>query len=597
MDEGRALDWWFKACQMPRYQTPRNPDPQIGQLVWKKACPSMLLFDFNLSDKQKYWQQIRNLFSEYTKEDCPDPSINFMKFLCFLEQHSNFFNPQKIEDCQLISKNFDSLTSPSYLIYKFPLLCKNPIFFIDSLLQLKNEKHTTWNVLMNDGSTCLAFFSLCIDFLYPSKAKLKVWRFREKIAILLVGLLEYAKIENNKLSQRATLLVDKLCKLIPLVPSKLETNFIYLTILAVRIVDRYSTKKEYNNVMTQLISASLQTNSYMMAIQFNSQDSYGLSKSKIIKLISEKGITSLFDINLIYDYCDEIDLQTCLSLIPVLFNKANESIVWARVCIYCATQVACMYQKRLEVRDLFTDNVRKVFVNIGYLTQKLKKSDQVLVFCEVLSCLQHSEMYWLQQSINCSVSALKSMNSCPPYFNLFFDDALSLQLFKTANTKPINKRGDAYTSTTPPPQNTQRKKEIPKISKQNSTISYAALRDSKNQKKTSRTHSENSNSSVIRVKKININDATFRSSSNSNFFASSQTQKRALIPTNRSLERKPCSMPDLLEKRQQQATFASIERTRSAMYKTTGQINGTLLSKKLGPSIYLTTVKKKVPSE
>ena len=594
MDEKSVLDWWFNACKMPRYQTPRNPEPKIGQIVWKNACPSLLLFNFDIANKEKYWQQVREIISKYTKRDCPDPAINFINFLSFLHQNSNFFHPKKIEDCYLISNNFDCYTSPKHLVYEFPLFCGNPVFFIDSLLKLKIEKHTAWNILMNDGSTCLSFFGLCIDFLNPAKAKLKVWRFREKIAILLVAVLEYAKIDNSKLSQRATLLVEKLCKLIPLVPAQLETQFIYLTILAVRVVDRYSTKKEYNNVMSLLISASLQTSSYMMAVQFNSQDSFGLSKTRIIKLIAEKGITSMLDINLIYEYCEEIDLQTCVSLIPVLFNKASGSIVWTRICIYCATQVACMFQKRLEVRDLFTDCVRKVFANIGYLTQQGKRADHVLVLCEVLSCLQHSEMYWLQQSINCSVIALKTMNSCPPYFNLFFDDPVSVQLFKTANTRPISKASELYTSRTPPPPNIQRKKDIPKLTKQNSSVSYAAIKDPKKDKRTSRTHSETANSSVIRVKRISISESAMRSNSNSNFYSTPQKQARNL---NRSLERKPCSMPDLLEKRQQQATYASIERTRSAMYKTSGQINGTLFSKKLGPSIYLTTVKKKVSND
>ena len=136
MNEQSAIEWWCSVVGDKNCIEHEQPLPRIAQKVWQKECPSLLLYDIEEKPINEYWNKIKKIITKTTDDYSPDPNFDFFDFLNFLHKKLVFFSPKNLGDCITIGQKYTQYTKPQEIAYRYPLICRNPDFFIDSLYHI-----------------------------------------------------------------------------------------------------------------------------------------------------------------------------------------------------------------------------------------------------------------------------------------------------------------------------------------------------------------------------------------------------------------------------------------------------------------------------
>jgi hypothetical protein len=310
----------------------------------------------------------------------------------------------------------------SFPIYHLPTLFPDPVLYFQTLIALHHQQSELWALFTSTPALVDAFFDLHSGFLrpLPARSKSHSWQYR----ISLTETLFLLFLENAKTAPKAVLwgvkFLDLCTQLIAFAPLEISSVLLRYIIHLVRTGQPKIPKEELREAAAKLLATLDDANSPLVGICINfwlSVRPAVLSPTRVVRLISARGIKSMRDIELVSELTDGSCVLTSLIF---LSRAAIQSKIWHRACMQEIRVLLAKFAARAEVHEFAEVFVRRFFVFIALATAARKFATRALLLCESLSALLGKNLLWVHPLVLPGAASILATKQHPPCFKCFF---------------------------------------------------------------------------------------------------------------------------------------------------------------------------------
>ena len=416
-----AYQWWNKNAPDVKniFDPPEIVLPNIAHSIWSKICPIFLLFVIDEQDSKNYWESIQTIVEMFSDEkNVPNPISHFPEFLEVLYSIRDILTPKNLNDCIYFIDKIGFNDTSHFILYQAPVFFLDPLLYFQTLIELREMGHLLWTDFVKNQQLVDAFFEIYISFLVPvpENSPQSILMHRNLLCEVFYKMIVDAFPTHNNILVIMTKLIDAIINLISL--SKCSLPFdIYRTIFGlISLLEKFSSIEP---ILSKVISLFLtaDSNNYYLTYRFLYSKKL-ISSTFILKSISERGIQSLTDLDILYEISDDIIV---IPLILFLLKTSLHSKLWHRSCFLLIKRCILKFSaSRPDVKDLVYLIIRRLFLFISFATMQKKYRNRTLMLCESLASLLDSHLPWLQQMIFSSAISLSSKPT-PFYYKSFFN--------------------------------------------------------------------------------------------------------------------------------------------------------------------------------
>lgn len=473
--------------------------PQKAYIAWSEICPFFQYLNIDQTNIQKYWEFIQKIVSFFCPDQpIPNPISHFPEFIVKLYSIREILLPRSVPMClnfinafvsrnnipeqkiniqkssnkninkgksknseiinssQIICKihnneTFFCQTPAAFCLYNLPLYFIDPILYFQTLITLRASKHSLWNYVLSSTKVVDAFFEMHTNFISPLPAysSMEYWEHKLYLSDTLFQLIEHIFVGNNSSSilknhpkafQFTIKFVECSIKLTKTAPYSVSIIFFRNITRIFKIIQNKMPTEQLRPLCLQFLLALDKSNSSLtpLAIRFlMKMKPQVILFSRIIRMISKRGIRDLSDIEILSSFCEGSNV---LPILILLCRFSLLSKLWHRACINEVLGIISKYPDRNDVKDWFQLFVRRLFIFISISSTKFRYKTRTLLLVESLSSMTSIRLSWLQQVILISAASIWSTKLVPPYFRNFFpttasqDDVIVHELELFANS-------------------------------------------------------------------------------------------------------------------------------------------------------------------
>lgn len=354
----------------------------------------------------------------------------------------------------------------SFCIYNLPLYFLDPVLYFQTLLTLRSSNHPFWQNAISNTKVVDAFFEMQTNFILPLPAfsANEFWEHRLYLSDILFHLIEHIFIGNNATSilkshpkafQFTIKFVECCIKLAKNASFGISVVFFRYIIRILKIAQNKIPNDQIKTLSLQFLLNLDKSNSSLvpLAVSFLlKMKPLVIPHSRIIRMISKRGIRDLSDIEIIPSLCEGNNI---LQILTLLCRSAISNKLWHRACMSEIIGIINRFSERIDVKDWFQIFIRRIFIFISIASSKMRYRTRTLLLVESLASMSITRISWLQQAILIGAASIWSTKIVPPYFKNFFpllsspDDLTIHELESFANSDIILKSFpfDAYKGT------------------------------------------------------------------------------------------------------------------------------------------------------
>lgn len=479
-EENEAFEWWNantleipsrinRSTEISPIPPPECILPKKAFLNWSHICPYFQYINTNYDDIQKYWESIsKNLSFFLPNQQIPNPISQFPQFILKLYSIRDILLPHSVPTClkflelyqnsipPIVISQFNNLKSHSksksikspntqavipqkntfplpsgFCLYNIPLYFIDPNLYFRTLNELFYSNHFLWKHFISNAKIIDAFFEMHINFISPILAESgrEFWDQRLNLTEILFQLTNHIFTNNNS----ATILKNHpkayvyTCKFIECT-NKLackasycdSIRFFRYLIRVIKLAQNKIPSDQLKPLCIQFLNGfdRCQSSLFSLAVQFLLKLKLQIvPHSRIIRLILNRGIRELTDIEIISKLCEGNNIMSSLML---LCRLSITSKLWHRACFNEIITIVTKYSERNDVKEWFQNFVRRLFIFVSIASSRLKYRTRTLFIVESLSNLMTIRLLWLQQTVLVAATSIWSSKLVPPYFRSFF---------------------------------------------------------------------------------------------------------------------------------------------------------------------------------
>lgn len=350
--------------------------------------------------------------------DVPNPITNFPKFVCCLYSAKSLFAPKRPEDCLKLFEKLQVQNAVKFFFYEYPIYFQDPILYLETLLFLHDKNHKIWTEFISNSAVIDRFFEVHGGSLLPLEAGAPPvsWKHR-----LLVSELMFVMIQDSSKPLNSLVLkhIDYMIQLVAEAPLEFAGSILRYIIKLFKTQTKMQ-KDQLQTRSVQLLSSlhAAQSPLFRIAMRFLFTISPSvIAPARIVRMISQTGIRSISDIEIISEVTDS---SCVLQAVFLLCKAALSGKQWHRACMSEVKSLLVKFPGRADVKEWFELYIRRLFIFIAIAHARNRYATRALLLCESLSVMAQVRLLWLQQSIFSAASSIFATKSHPPYMKLFF---------------------------------------------------------------------------------------------------------------------------------------------------------------------------------
>ncbi|OHT02883.1 hypothetical protein TRFO_06934 [Tritrichomonas foetus] len=433
-EEEEAYLWWnLRIEEKPNDSSPPNSlVPRKAFLAWSHICPYFQKFHIDTNDAEKYWEFIQKTVATYCpNEQVPNPVTNFPQFVLKLYQLRDLLQPKNVQQCVNLVNIYKPNCVGTFCLYDMPVYFLDPILYFKTLISLRYSNHILWKNVISNAKIVDAFFEMHSNFIapLPKGSSDEFWFQRLCLTEILFLLIDSIISGNNtatimknhpKCFQFASKFIECCIKLAGNASLSLSAIFFRYAIRILKVSHNKIPHDQFKSLSVQLLKTLDKANSPLIHLAFKfvfQLKPLVVPYSRVLKMISNRGIRSLSDIEIVSSFCEG---NCILPVIIFLCKSALSSKLWHRACFSEITTLLQKHSSRNDVRDWFQLFIRRLFIYIAIASSKMRYRTKTLLLVESLASIMTIRLLWLQQCILINAASMFSTKNVPPYFKNFF---------------------------------------------------------------------------------------------------------------------------------------------------------------------------------